>query len=156
MIAFKRTLPDICAGDFKNERLDIVVCDAFQVPVPHLTTHITQTQFSNRTNPEFRQSFLITATISISACNLQGVIMPKVTFLSQIWSGLLPMLYRIDKNPLWNVFLNITDYGAWRILVKETRKLHNKHSHTTPPVQSSFNDQRPSLGMEMWPNYVAQ
>jgi len=30
-----------------------------------------------------------------------------LTFLSQICSGLLPMLYRIDKNPLWNVFLNI-------------------------------------------------
>jgi hypothetical protein len=28
-------------------------------------------------------------------------------FLSQICSGLLPMLYRMDKNPDWKVFLNI-------------------------------------------------
>lgn len=30
-----------------------------------------------------------------------------LTFLSQICNGLLPILYRMDKNPLWNVFLNI-------------------------------------------------
>ena len=30
-----------------------------------------------------------------------------LTFLSHICSGLLPILYRMDKNPLWNVFLNI-------------------------------------------------
>lgn len=32
---------------------------------------------------------------------------PLLTFLSHIWRGLLPMLYKMDKNPLWNVFLNI-------------------------------------------------
>lgn len=30
-----------------------------------------------------------------------------LTFLSHICKGLLPILYSIDKNPLWNVFLNI-------------------------------------------------
>jgi hypothetical protein len=30
-----------------------------------------------------------------------------LTFLSHICSGLLPMLYKIDKNPDWKVFLNI-------------------------------------------------
>ena len=32
---------------------------------------------------------------------------PFLTFLSQICSGLLPMLYKMDKNPDWKVFLNI-------------------------------------------------
>ena len=32
---------------------------------------------------------------------------PFLTFLSQIWRGLDPILYRILRNPLWNVFLNI-------------------------------------------------
>lgn len=32
---------------------------------------------------------------------------PLRTFLSHICRGLLPILYRMDKNPLWNVFLNI-------------------------------------------------
>lgn len=31
----------------------------------------------------------------------------RLTFLSQIWSGLLPMLYSTERNPLWNVFLNM-------------------------------------------------
>jgi len=35
-------------------------------------------------------------------------ICPFLTFLSHICKGLLPMLYKIDKNPLWNVFLNMT------------------------------------------------
>lgn len=35
------------------------------------------------------------------------LICPFLTFLSQICSGLLPILYRMDKNPLWKVFLNI-------------------------------------------------
>ena len=35
-------------------------------------------------------------------------ICPFLTFLSHICNGLLPMLYKIDKNPLWNVFLNMT------------------------------------------------
>jgi hypothetical protein len=30
-----------------------------------------------------------------------------LTFLSQICSGLLPMLYRMDRKPDWKVFLNI-------------------------------------------------
>lgn len=34
-------------------------------------------------------------------------ICPFLTFLSHICKGLLPMLYKIDKNPLWNVFLNM-------------------------------------------------
>ena len=29
------------------------------------------------------------------------------TFLSQIWSGLLPIEYMIERNPDWKVFLNI-------------------------------------------------
>merc|ERR1719320_1048403 len=32
---------------------------------------------------------------------------PFLTFLSQICKGLLPILYRMDRNPLWNIFLNI-------------------------------------------------
>lgn len=32
---------------------------------------------------------------------------PFRTFLSHIWRGLLPILYKIDKNPDWNVFLNM-------------------------------------------------
>ena len=35
------------------------------------------------------------------------LICPFLTFLSQICSGLLPMLYKMDKNPDWKVFLNI-------------------------------------------------
>ena len=31
----------------------------------------------------------------------------RAPFLSQICSGLLPMLYRIDRKPDWNVFLNM-------------------------------------------------
>ena len=31
----------------------------------------------------------------------------RAPFLSQICSGLLPMEYRIDRKPDWNVFLNI-------------------------------------------------
>lgn len=37
----------------------------------------------------------------------------KLTFLSHICKGLLPMLYNIDRNPLWNVFLNIL--ASWSI-----------------------------------------
>lgn len=33
--------------------------------------------------------------------------MLKLTDLSHIWSGLVPILNNIDKKPLWNVFLNI-------------------------------------------------
>lgn len=33
--------------------------------------------------------------------------MPPFTFLSHICRGLLPILYKIDRNPLWKVFLNI-------------------------------------------------
>ena len=32
------------------------------------------------------------------------------TFLSHICRGLLPMLYKIERNPLWKVFLNISIY----------------------------------------------
>jgi hypothetical protein len=32
---------------------------------------------------------------------------PFFTDFSQIYNGLLPMLYKIDKNPDWKVFLNI-------------------------------------------------
>lgn len=32
-------------------------------------------------------------------------------FLSQICSGLLPMLYRMDRKPDWKVFLNISHTG---------------------------------------------
>ena len=39
------------------------------------------------------------------------------TFLSHICSGLLPMLYNIDRNPLWNVFLNIVDDCRRRIIL---------------------------------------
>ena len=35
------------------------------------------------------------------------LICPFLTFLSQICNGLLPMLYKTDRKPLWNVFLNI-------------------------------------------------
>ena len=37
------------------------------------------------------------------------LICPFLTFLSHICSGLLPMLYRMDRKPDWNVFLNILD-----------------------------------------------
>ena len=40
-----------------------------------------------------------------------------LTFLSQICSGLLPRLYRMDKNPLWNVFLNI--FSAEELLLNQ-------------------------------------
>ena len=39
---------------------------------------------------------------------------PFLTFLSQICSGLLPMLYKMDRNPDWNVFLNIFGPGYSR------------------------------------------
>lgn len=35
---------------------------------------------------------------------------PFRTFLSQICNGLLPILYKIDKNPDWNVFLNMIHF----------------------------------------------
>ena len=35
------------------------------------------------------------------------LICPFLTFLSHICNGLLPMLYRMDKNPDWKVFLNM-------------------------------------------------
>lgn len=31
----------------------------------------------------------------------------KLTFLSQICNGLLPILYNMERNPDWNVFLNM-------------------------------------------------
>jgi len=34
-------------------------------------------------------------------------------FLSQIWSGWLPILYRMERNPLWNVFLNIASKSGF-------------------------------------------
>jgi hypothetical protein len=34
------------------------------------------------------------------------------TCLSHICNGLLPILYRIDRNPDWNVFLNIAELAA--------------------------------------------
>ena len=37
---------------------------------------------------------------------------PLRTCLSHICSGLLPILYRIDRNPDWNVFLNIPALAA--------------------------------------------
>ena len=38
-------------------------------------------------------------------------------FLSQIWRGLLPMLYKMERNPDWNVFLNIAvDNLAGKVL----------------------------------------
>lgn len=39
------------------------------------------------------------------------LICPFLTFLSQICSGLLPMLYRMDRKPLWKVFLNIFGFA---------------------------------------------
>eukprot|EP01047_Picozoa_sp_COSAG01_P068099 COSAG01_NODE_9766_length_2347_cov_31.477333_3_plen_79_part_00 len=33
-------------------------------------------------------------------------------FLSQICRGLLPMLYRMDRNPDWKVFLNMAGSAA--------------------------------------------
>lgn len=37
----------------------------------------------------------------------------RFTFLSQIWRGLLPMEYKIDKKPDWKVFLNISEHFNW-------------------------------------------
>lgn len=42
--------------------------------------------------------------ISLSVIRLMW---PFRTFLSQICNGLLPILYKIDKKPDWNVFLNM-------------------------------------------------
>ena len=50
-------------------------------------------------------------TISSTKLWISGSVMrlmcPFLTFLSHICSGLLPILYKMDKNPLWNVFLNM-------------------------------------------------
>lgn len=47
------------------------------------------------------------------ACLDMSLWITTLTFFSHIWRGLLPILYKIDKNPLWNVFLNIFDYLKW-------------------------------------------
>lgn len=39
----------------------------------------------------------------------------QVLYFSHIWSGLLPILYRIDRNPDWYVFLNI--YETSKLLI---------------------------------------
>lgn len=50
---------------------------------------------------------------------------PLRTFLSHICKGLLPILYKIDKNPLWNVFLNI-----FLNFLLTRRKIHKTVSYT--------------------------
>lgn len=49
------------------------------------------------------------------------------TFLSQIWRGLLPILYRIERNPDWNVFLNITS-AQWKTSTAMVAS-GNEHAH---------------------------
>ena len=43
-------------------------------------------------------------------------------FLSQIWSGLLPILYKIDRNPDWYVFLNISETYS-KYYIRLTRQI---------------------------------
>jgi hypothetical protein len=52
----------------------------------------------------------------------------QLTFLSHICSGLLPMLYNMDKNPLWKVFLNIVEK-----LVRTDSKFQSEQPTSTLP-----------------------
>lgn len=52
------------------------------------------------------------------------------TFLSQIWSGLLPIEYMIERNPDWKVFLNMVSWlWCWFLwLVERHKKIHKNRS----------------------------
>ena len=61
-------------------------------------------------------------TISNTKLWISGSVMrfmwPLRTFLSQICKGLLPILYNIERNPLWKVFLNILVKLSGSILIR--------------------------------------
>lgn len=70
---------------------------------------------------------------------VRGHVGMALPWLSQICSGLLPILYKMDRKPDWNVFLNIAD-----VLVQPT-------SGTRP----SLVEKRTSLdGLMTQPGYV--
>ena len=50
---------------------------------------------------------MISSTDDWMSLSVMRLMCPFLTSRSQIWSGLLPIEYRMDRNPDWNVFLNI-------------------------------------------------
>lgn len=52
-----------------------------------------------------------------------------VTCLSHICNGLLPMLYNIDRKPLWNVFLNILNVFVYFSNSTATTPVEVNESH---------------------------
>lgn len=50
---------------------------------------------------------MISSTLLWMSASSSRLMCPLRTFLSQIWRGLLPIEYKIDKKPDWNVFLNM-------------------------------------------------
>ena len=50
---------------------------------------------------------MISRTLDWMSVSVIRLMWPFLTDLSHIWRGLLPILYKIDRKPDWNVFLNI-------------------------------------------------
>lgn len=53
----------------------------------------------------------ISSTKLCMSLSVMRLMWPLRTFLSHNCNGLLPMLYKIDRKPDWNVFLNMIDCG---------------------------------------------
>lgn len=84
----------VAAHDFKDARLNIAVSDSLDVTIPDCNTSDTQCD----------GAILVTSeTPRLSCYGHAG----RPPCLSQICNGLLPMLYKMDKNPDWKVFLNM-------------------------------------------------
>lgn len=76
-------LPDICSNYFQNERLDVIISYSLDMSIPDLIRE-------NR-GKIHDKSFLIK--------NFRGQASCKLTFLSHICNGLLPILYNMDRKP---------------------------------------------------------
>lgn len=87
-------LPDICSNHFQNERLDVIISYSLDMSIPDLIRE-------NRGKIHDKSSLIK---------NLRREATCKLTFLSHICNGLLPILYNMDRKPDWKVFLNIMKY----------------------------------------------
>ena len=85
---------DVAAHNLQDTRLDVAVGDTLDVTIAHCRS------FRTRFGHCSRLGLLTKVTLARDMSSHSPC-------LSQICKGLLPMLYKMERKPDWNVFLNI-------------------------------------------------